>query len=338
MQKAFRLVVFLLGIGAAVYLVAEHGQTVRESLSRVGWGFSLYLAASFVVYALDTWGWRLVFGQGLPSVGFARLFSIRMAGEAVNKVTPLASMGGEPLKAYLLNRCGADTAEALTSVAVAKNIMTLAQIAFIFVGVLVAITMVPAKSGALLGFAVFPGIILTAMAVTGVLDHRLRRARKPSSGNAASSPDTQPPVTKAAASNNVMLLWSQFADFFWAHPGAVLLSFSAFFLGWAAGALELLSAAYLLGFRLTITEAVAYEALLASVTMATFFIPAQAGSQEGGFAFLAPLLGLPPYGVALAVLRRCRDLVWVLYGLAYLAITEGRILVSPAAPSVENAA
>ena len=321
MQKVVRLVIFVLGIAAGLYLIVQHGQTVRDSLARVGWGFGLYLAASFVVYALDTWGWLLLV-EGQHQLSFARLFSIRMAGESVNKVTPLASMGGEPLKAYLLNRCGVPSAEALSSVAVAKNVMTLAQIAFIFVGVVVGITLVPAKSSTFLSLAIFPGIILTAMIVTGVLDHRLRRSKR--------GGEAQP------STNKVLLLWGQFVDYFWAHPTTVLFSFLVFFLGWAAGALELLSAAYLLGFRLTVPEAIAYEALLSSVTMATFFIPAQAGSQEGGFAFLAPLLNLPPYGVPLAVLRRCRDVVWVLYGLAYVAITEGRILVTPAA--AENAA
>lgn len=328
MQRAAKLVLFVLGIGVAIYLIAQHAGTVRESLTRVGWGFGICLAASFVVYALDTWGWRLAYGGDLSQVSFARLFSIRMAGEAVNKVTPLASMGGEPLKAYLLSRCGAPSGEALASVAVAKNVMTLAQIAFIFVGVGVALTMVPGKSAALLGMAIFPGIILTAMLVTAVLDHRLRRSKK------VAAVESTPPENP----HSIMALWGQFADFFWAHPGAVFASFMAFFLGWAAGALELLAAAYLLGFPLSLKEAIAYEALLASVNMATFFIPANAGSQEGGFTYLAPLLGLPPYGVALAVLRRCRDLVWVVYGLAYLGITEGRILAKPAATVPESAA
>jgi len=320
MQRAARLVLFVLGIGVAAYLIAQHAGTVRESLTRVGWGFGIYLAASFVVYALDTWGWRLAFTHEMPHISFGRLFSIRMAGEAVNKVTPLASMGGEPLKAYLLNRCGAPSGEALASVAVAKNVMTLAQIAFIFVGVGISLTMVPGKRAALFGMAVFPGIILTAMVVTAILDHRLRRSKKQLA--AAEAPPANP--------HSIMALWGQFADFFWAHPGAVLFSFLAFFLGWAAGALELLAAAYLLGFQLSLRDAIAYEALLASVNMATFFIPANAGSQEGGFTYLAPLLGLPPYGVALAVLRRCRDVVWVLFGLAYLGVTEGRLLVRPA--------
>jgi hypothetical protein len=73
--------------------------------------------------------------------------------------------------------------------------------------------------------------------------------------------------------------------------------------------------------------------------MATFFIPANAGSQEGGFALLTPLVGLTTgHGLVLAVLRRCRDAIWIGFGLAYLAVTEGRIVFRPRLEGTEAAA
>jgi uncharacterized protein (TIRG00374 family) len=322
MLRAAKLLLLLLGIAAGICLLVVYSRDVLSALNRVGWGLVPFLIASFTVYALDALGWRYAFPPEHRTAPFGRLFSIRMAGEALNKITPLASMGGEPLKAYLLTRAGTDLKDALASVAVAKNIMTLAQIAFIFCGVGMAISILPAKTPVLLGFAIFPGAVLSAMIVTAVLDHRLRRGRKQS----------PVPVESRRPSRiqGLVELWARVADFFWAHPREFILSFLFFFLGWAAGALELLAASHALGFRLSVRDALIMEALLDGVTMATFFIPANAGSQEGGFAYLASLLGLAvPDGIALAVLRRCRDLVWVAYGLAYLAITEGRILVTP---------
>ena len=325
MLKAVRLLLLLAGVALAAYLVAQHSRDIGESLRQVGWGFATYMAASFVVYALDSWGWRLAFVEGQPHTGFWKLFSIRMAGEAVNKVTPLASMGGEPLKGYLLARTGTSTTHALASVAIAKNVMTLSQIAFIFCGIGLAWPALPGRSGLLIGMAVFPGLIFTAMMVTALLDLRLRRQR-------ARGIDAEAPGEgKKPRMQFVIDLWSQVADFFWTNPRGFALSFLFFFLGWAAASLELMAAAHALGFPLSLHDALALEALLASVNMATFFIPANAGSQEGGFAYLAPLWGVSaPHAVALAVLRRCRDVIWVAYGLAYLAITEGRILFRPA--------
>src|SRR3954447_26945143 len=135
MLKAVRLVLLFLGLGAAAFLLWRYGAQIRLQLTQVGWKFLPYLGASLLVYVLDALGWRSTWMTGQPRVPFARLFSVRMAGEAVNKVTPLASLGGEPVKVYLLGREGTRTADSLASVTVAKNSITLAQILFIFAGI-----------------------------------------------------------------------------------------------------------------------------------------------------------------------------------------------------------
>jgi glycosyltransferase 2 family protein len=321
MLKAVKLLLLVSGVAVAGWLVWQHGADIRTSLAQVGlWGVLLYLVVSFAAYALDALGWRAVFAAEQPGIGFGRVFSIRMAGEAVNKVTPLASLGGEPLKAFLLARSGGTVGDAAASVAVSKNVMTLAQVAFIFCGIAIAAPAMPEHRTVLLGFGVFPTLVLSAITVTAILDHRLRRGR----------------TGDRAKPSRVVELWGQFADYFYAHPREVALSFLWFFLGWAAGALELLVAAQILGFNLSVKDALVMESLLCSVNMATFFIPANAGSQEGGYAFLGPLLGLSAaHGITMAILRRCRDVMWVGYGLLYLSVTEGRILFKPGLEAAE---
>jgi glycosyltransferase 2 family protein len=317
MLKAARLILLCLGLAVAYHLLREHGESVRESLSRVGWRVIPYLGATLLVYTLDTWGWRLAFLDGQPPAPFVALFNIRMAGESVNKVTPLASLGGEPLKAYLLTRHGSTAADAGSSVFISKNTITLAQVTFIYLGIAVAWSLLPGKGRVLLGFGVFPSLVLGAMLVAAVLDLRLRRRKKRQGGEG----ERVPPA---------LALWGKVADYFWSNPRGFALSTLLFFLGWAAGTLEQLAAAYALGFHLTLAEAFAIEALLISVNMATFFIPVNVGTQEGAFAFIAPLFGLSSAtGLALAVLRRVRDVVWILYGLAYVGLTEGRIVFKP---------
>ncbi len=327
MLKAVRFILLVGGLALTAFLFSQHAGTVRESLSQVGWGFLLYLTVTSVIYLLDTWGWRAVFGEDHAPVPFSRLFWVQRAGEAANKVTPLASMGGEPLKIYLLARDGANVKDAFASVAVSKTLMTLGQVCFIFLGAVLAIREVPGREGFFLGFAAFPGAILAAIIVTAILDLRLRRTRRtapPTGLEEAVAPKRRSPGAW------VLETWGRVADYFYAHPRESLLSFALFFLGWAAGALEMLAGAYVLGFPLSVSEALAFEALIVSVNMATFLIPANVGTQEGGYVYLAPILGVAaPHALALAVLRRCRDVLWIIVGLLYLAFTEGRILLQP---------
>lgn len=318
MRKVLEALLLGAGIAAALWLFHRHGAPVGEALRRVGWGLLPYLGVSLAVYLLDAWGWRCAFPKEPPRVGFFRLFSVRMAGEAVNRITPLASLGGEPLKAYLLARDGARFPEAFASVAAAKQVMTLAQIVFVLGGVAVALPRMPQHRALLLALAVFPALVLGALGAAAVLDLSLRRVGvRPGRSSL--------PVVRAAAE-----FWALTADFFRTRPRQFALSFALFLLAWLTGALELIAGARALGIPLEPGEALVMEALLASVTMATFFVPANAGSQEGGFAAIAPLFGLSaPHGLALALLRRCREAVWVAFGLLYLAVREPRWLREP---------
>ena len=56
------------------------------------------------------------------------------------------------------------------------------------------------------------------------------------------------------------------------------------------------------------------------IERATFLIPAKLVSQEGGKALILSLLGYPAdAGFAVGLLRRVKEMAWVLFGLAALA-------------------
>jgi hypothetical protein len=320
MLRVVRLVFLLAGCALGAYVLYANAGSVAAALARVGWGIGPFILTSFLIHALDAWAWRWALPQNAPSPGLPRLIWARLAGEAVNKVTPLASLGGEPLKGYLLSRAGIPLPEALGSVLIAKNVITQAQILFIYGGAALGLVLAPAAARVYAGLCTFPTLVLLLMAGVGIADLHLRR--RPAASATARRP------------SRAVELWAQFADFFWSNPRGFALSFLLFLAGWGAGALELLVGSWLLGFPLAPERALVLEALLVSANMATFLVPANAGTQEGAFAWLSPLLGLStPHGLALAVLRRSRDLLWIAVGLAYLALTEGRIILSPDLPT-----
>ena len=59
---------------------------------------------------------------------------MRLAGEAVNNLTPTANMGGEAVKVYLLRQRGVPGDAGTASVVAAKTALTVSQVAFILVG------------------------------------------------------------------------------------------------------------------------------------------------------------------------------------------------------------
>jgi glycosyltransferase 2 family protein len=77
--------------------------------------------------------------------------------------------------------------------------------------------------------------------------------------------------------------------------------------------------------RAGLWQAIAIQALLEGLRSATVFIPAAVGIQEMGYAALAPVFGFTPeIGLALALLRRARDIVVAVPVLLLWQMVEGR--------------
>jgi uncharacterized membrane protein YbhN (UPF0104 family) len=98
--------------------------------------------------------------------------------------------------------------------------------------------------------------------------------------------------------------------------------------GWFAGIGEVWLALYFLGHPLGLAECFMIEALVQASASAGFAIPGALGIQEGGFVLSGGALGLPPeISVALAMIRRCRDIILFVPGLIAWQIGEGRGLL-----------
>src|SRR5438046_5795202 len=98
----------------------------------LGWGTPLIVLPYLVIAAFDALGWRCT----LPAqarVPFGAVYLARMAGEAVNSLTPTA-VTGEPLKAHLLRAWGVSAADGVASIVIAKTALTVSQIFFILLG------------------------------------------------------------------------------------------------------------------------------------------------------------------------------------------------------------
>ncbi|KAF0137332.1 MAG: hypothetical protein FD153_1706 [Rhodospirillaceae bacterium] len=85
---------------------------------------------------------------------------------------------------------------------------------------------------------------------------------------------------------------------------------------WVLGALQVYAAAYFLGTPLDLADAWIVEAMVQMVRAGTFFIPASVGAQEGAFLIVFTALSIPaPTAMAVALLRRVQEIVWVVFGM-----------------------
>src|SRR5262245_5810011 len=125
------------GLSLLAFLVWNIGLgEVLEHLHQIGWQAPLLLFPYMAVALSDAKGW----GCAIPHLSQARkvplwrLSLARLAGEAINNLTPTANIGGEPVKVYVLRTHGLTTDAGLASVVVAKTALTISQILFILLG------------------------------------------------------------------------------------------------------------------------------------------------------------------------------------------------------------
>ncbi len=297
-MRIFQRVV--LGVGAltlAVLLWKMDAETAGRLVLHVGWGMALIIAQEIVAHLLNAAGWRFAFSPDqAPAFSFLELVKLRIAGDAINYLTPSATIAGEIARTGMLDRSHALEIRA-ASVVVAKFTQTLGQILFALTG-LVAMAgrylspdehwrnVVYAMAGA---FAV----LLVAFVVYAAMARR--------------APD---------AGTGLRALGGRLRLFVRLHPGRFAISTVLFLLGYAWGAFEAYWICQFFGLPISILTAMTIEVLSVAIDSILFMVPAKIGTQEGGKTAIFATLGLPATaGFAFGVVRHIRELSWAGLGL-----------------------
>lgn len=302
----------ILGAGLLLFagLVYHVGpDTLLRDLSLVGIGFAFVFAQEFAAFLFNTLGWRYAIPPMSRGVALMDLLGMRMAGDAVNYVTPSASIGGEFVKARLLQR-RVPAAEAVGSVSLAAINQFLSQIIFILVSVSFFASEAPIPVAPGLGFGLCAFLVLVCAAFAW-LSWRQDLFRR---------------IHVFVVKQGWFRQWAENEDIwrkldegifgsFRRHPIDNALSVLFFTLGWGMGAVEIFLILYFLQVPCGWATAVEIEGLSMLIDMLFFFVPAKIGSQEGGKYAIFLLLGLnPESGFALGVVRRLREIAWTLIG------------------------
>lgn len=309
-----------LAIGGLLLLLVISYAGVAPVLERVrvmGWAAPFLFVPYLIINTLDTLAWR----RGLPAeaaarVPFAAQYLARIAGEAVNSVTPTAAVGGEPVKAQLLRAWGVSGSDAVASVVIAKTALTLSQIAFILLGVPVLAArfgrpMVGAASFAVLVTLAFLfARFLVGMQRRGLVHAAWRRLVRwfPRSRWVARL------GARAAAIDE------RLGDFYHLEQSAFRTATLWHFAAWLLGVVEVWIIMYLIGAPISWTDALILESLGQPIRAVALVIPGGLGVQELGGVALCHLLGIADApAVTLWLLKRARELFYDVVGIAYLA-------------------
>jgi putative membrane protein len=277
----------------------------------------LLIVPYLLINVLDTMAWR----RALPAASAARVpfhaqYLARIAGEAVNSVTPTAAVGGEPVKAQLLRAWGVAGSDSVASVVIAKTALTISQIAFILLGVPVLF----ARLGRpLLGVLCFAALVALAVAFARVLVRFQRRGPAHAVWRwlVRVFPRSR---TVARLGERAHAIDERLEGFYRIEQRAFLTATLWHFTAWLLGVVEVWMITHLIGEPIPWRDALVIESLAQPIRAAALFIPGGLGAQEVGGVALCRLLGMSEApAVTLWLLKRARELFFDVLGIAYLA-------------------
>src|SRR5215469_8157967 len=139
-MKKLHTLLLTLGLAFLGYLIWKVGPArLWSEFSSLGWGLAVFIGFEFLAEGLHTKGWSYCLSPHYRKISWFQLFRVRLAGNAINYLTPTASMGGEVTKAAFLSSIHKGP-EAVSGVLVGRLSTGMAHALFVTLGSIVVVS------------------------------------------------------------------------------------------------------------------------------------------------------------------------------------------------------
>jgi putative membrane protein len=307
----------ILGTVLAVTLVLREGLVpILALLNAAGWILLWLVPLHALPLLLDVVGWRTLLraiGVAPPLLAPARLLVIASVREAVNRLLPVANIGGEIVGVRMLCQAGGEVPAVAASVVVEVLLTIISQLLFAAAGVLLLLHLTGKVA---LATDLAMGLTLSLPLIAGLymLVHRgsiFARLLRAVEGMLDLPAHLRGMRDQAVALDGRLreLLGctsALFATIGWQLAGLV------------AGAIETWLALRWLQHPVGFGTALALESLTQAIRHFIFVVPAGLGVQEAGLVGFGYLLGLGnDTSIALSLAKRMREILFGVPALVY---------------------
>ncbi len=315
------LQVAIVGLGFLIlgYLVGQLGfAEVLHQLDAIKWVFPILLIPSLVWNISNTIAWSFAFPPDAFKPRLLTLFAAKLAGETVNQLTPFASLGGEPVKAYLLSHCTPGP-RGMASVVVDKTAQLVVGLSFTILGLGLLFYYHDVSELIPLEYRVLFTSLLVASPVALWLfykrqDRMFTSLLKFLRSTGISTDLIERNMGRAARID------TNIGSFYREHRTRFLQVLFFQSIGWFMGTCETYFILNALDAGVGFWFCFLLNSLGAVINGLFFFMPSNIGVMEGSLVFLFSSLGLDPaLGLSLGLTRRLRRVVWIFIGWTCLS-------------------
>jgi len=311
-MRWLKIAYLLVGLALlAVVLSQTELDAAGARIANIGFGIAPLAVIAVAIQAADSFTWQIVLPTApLNLTWFSRLLAARLAREAFDSIVPAAGLGGEPLKAVLLNRHFAlPYRDGIASLVLVRTVNMLTQLVFVAGGMAIGV-LVMERSRSILPYALagFAFLVVAAAIVFSIQRFKLSSRFLALFGRRF-----------VALFTDVLAMLrdveARFIQFYTSGHARFAATAVVSLATWFIGAIEVWAIMGVLGHSVSFQDAWVIEAAAQLVRSAAFLIPSSLGAQEGVFVLVvSALTGEASLGLAAAFVRRGRELLWILAG------------------------
>lgn len=328
-----------LAVGGVLLVVIFRGVDFPATVSLIE-NVGYYFLPIYAVYGfgclLDTAAWKIILDIPGKTISFGKLLQIHIAGESMYRFIPAGVIVGEGVKIFLLKKQSHFTGpQIISSLVIRKLLMGLSQGIYIgsgfFLGILLAqrIGLIEITSLSLSLFILVIFLLMGVMLSRGLLfDWAFRVLR--------SIPFIRGRVERQSLffeRTDIVL-----KDFFIHKRRKSVFACLLFFGGWLTEMLETYLILVALGTKVLLYQVMLFEPVVSLMRSLAFVLPGGLGVIDSGYltAFASVGIGTALIGgVAFVIIKRSKELFWIIIGLVLMWLQGGKVPDSTLVPSLK---
>jgi hypothetical protein len=311
-SRAVKSILGLAGLALLAYLIHRAGfQVILTHIREFGWNFILVFALGGLWLFLQTLAWQAIQSSRFPTPALFTLFRYKIICDGFNTILPLANLGGEATRVYLIQN-HTPLGKGLAGVMVDKTMELLAGVVFMASGLMVGFLFSQIPRALIL-----PGLLCLAIIAVGIIFlivvlhvgffdlllkmsgligvlNRLVRSREAS----------------------IRRLEEHLRTLVKQPPGRIILAGLFHLLSRLLGVVEAWIVLRILDVSITFADTLVLMALVVGINTLFFLIPGQWGISEGSHMVILQSLGVAgPFGLSLGIIKRIRKIFFAGLGL-----------------------
>lgn len=338
MRKRFNNIFFVIGIVAIIIMLFSFDVSFVELwdyITQAGYWLAAILGLWLVLYTMNAWAWQIIIkGSGKCTVSFPMLIKLTITGFALNYVTPMGLLGGEPYRIMELTKY-IGVQRATSSVVLFAMMHIFSHFWFWVTGVIIYLILaglghLPINVGIalILAFCIlfcWGGIYLFIKGYKNGMVVKLIRFISKIPGLHAwgqrfiqNHIEDLQKIDKQIAELQGQNKRSFFGSFFLEYIGRVCQSFEIFFM---LLLFNIDNGGGFNGYLITFLHSFLILAFTSLFANLLGFLPLQLGGREGGFAMSVAQLGMTgSVGMFISIICRVRELFWSSIGLLLMKV------------------